>query len=73
MPAIQYSHSGEASASVQEGSSLESAVGVTDPSARAAMMLGTSREASLGYSSRGKRSWLLWIGEYEDRKVRASS
>jgi hypothetical protein len=35
---------GEASASVQEGSLLESAAGVADPSARAAMMLRTSRE-----------------------------
>jgi hypothetical protein len=52
---------------------LESAVGVAVPSARAAMMLGKSREGSSGQISRGKRSWLSHMEEYEDRKVRASS
>ena len=47
-PAIQYSRSEEASALVQEGSSLVSAVGVADPSARAAMMSVMSREGSSG-------------------------
>jgi hypothetical protein len=56
VPAIQYSRSGDARASAQEGSSFKSMEGVDEPSAIAARTSVTLREGSSQRTSRGKSS-----------------